>query len=369
MNSLVDEDEKAQNVAENEIKVNEMLPAYSGIEQMQEGDTITPFFTKMSSILLVLMYIIENCMPHVATSDCLSPSLVAQGGIHRLFTYSFIHCPIYSNPFISFTHIILVIFWWTKIGGHLEKLIGTIPFGCTVFLFWLIVGPVELAMAYILESIVDDATSSCSLGFGGILFAVWMVETKLVPFNVATIYGIHVNKWIPPIVWIIIISVVYRASVLSHMAGVVLGLLYGNGYLGCFTCYRVFGWKAAWLEEAEFMDCFTVRADFRNSPDNLVIPHKLPCDSDSCVMITIERIRPYIDVHGKRKRHPIIGRRQPRSSDRSSRSKPCLSEGLLNNISDNGEIAQSSEFAEEITQPSEFTGPKLNKMEEELCGL
>jgi membrane associated rhomboid family serine protease len=153
-------------------------------------------------------------------SVCLSPYLVLRGvQFWRLFTAPLFH--------IGFMHVALNMMAWTQLGPSLERLVGTLQF------VWLTL--VFAALGGLLHSLagVSGGSHECAVGLSGVIFSLVVVDSHLTPTATRTLFGI-VNvstRWYPLALLAALQLLLPSASVLGHLAGVLVGYAYCWGYL------------------------------------------------------------------------------------------------------------------------------------------
>ena len=166
--------------------------------------------------LSVLSFVLGIRSPSV----CLSPYLVLVGGqVWRLFTAPLFH--------IGLMHVALNMMAWTQLGPSLERLVGTVQF------IWLTL--VFATLGGLLHSLagVSGGGRECAVGLSGVIFSLVVVDSHLTPTATRTLFGI-VNvstRWYPLALLAALQLLLPSASVLGHLAGVLVGYAYCWGYL------------------------------------------------------------------------------------------------------------------------------------------
>lgn len=132
-------------------------------------------------------------------------------------------------------------------GKVLEQQFGSFIFLCITILFLLIIGPLQIPLAIMFETITMNkigllSTNQCGVGYSGVLFAYFMIYLSLIPNQRINFCGYQVKKWVVPFIELIMLSVMLQASFIGHLSGIIVGLLYITGLPGCFqlrqTCMR-----------------------------------------------------------------------------------------------------------------------------------
>eukprot|EP00485_Elphidium_margaritaceum_P008420 CAMPEP_0202695160 /NCGR_PEP_ID=MMETSP1385-20130828/8828_1 /ASSEMBLY_ACC=CAM_ASM_000861 /TAXON_ID=933848 /ORGANISM="Elphidium margaritaceum" /LENGTH=177 /DNA_ID=CAMNT_0049351135 /DNA_START=382 /DNA_END=915 /DNA_ORIENTATION=- len=118
----------------------------------------------------------------------------------------------------------------------------------------------------------------CGIGFSGILFAYFMVYTKLIPSEEMSVFGIKCRKWMIPFIQLLVLSFLLRASFIGHLSGIIAGYLYIAGVPGFFAQRHLF---IKYVEHMNIMQCITNRSDYYASPQQPLINvfNFAPCSS------------------------------------------------------------------------------------------
>lgn len=122
-------------------------------------------------------------------------------------------------------------------GIRLEPLLGSRRFLLLLLLFSVSTSVCVVAMSYIIEIVLGfqglQLMHQCAVGFSGVIFALKVLHNSYFPYGDAFIFG-----WFPVpsryTCWVelfIIQLVTPNASLIGHLAGIVVGLLYINGPL------------------------------------------------------------------------------------------------------------------------------------------
>ena len=172
------------------------------LQSSSNGTAVSlPIMVKILMAINILFFVAELAMAPLVSTYCLSPSRIlakpSEFGA-SLFLSNFFHLnPLRSGPF-GLLHIILNMLTLKHIGTVLEKEFGSIAFlGITLFMV-LMVGPIQIPLAVLLNSVSMGnigifSLYQCGLGFSGILFAFFMIYLKILPQSERTVYGFKVR--------------------------------------------------------------------------------------------------------------------------------------------------------------------------------
>nr|CAB3265563.1 rhomboid-related protein 4-like [Phallusia mammillata] len=127
----------------------------------------------------------------------------------------------------------MVSFLWK--GRSLESKIGSRQFLYMLAVFSVLVNVVMLYLNYAAAMFFSDASymNQCAVGFSGVVFAVKVVTTQMMPQGTSLIMGfIPVNSRLSCWFELVLIQVlVPNASFTGHLAGILVGLAYVKGPL------------------------------------------------------------------------------------------------------------------------------------------
>eukprot|EP01084_Bolivina_argentea_P189875 326428_1 len=171
----------------------------------------------MCKILLginLILFFSELLMHSLVSSYCLSPQRVYNNPIEyapSLFLSNFFHLnPLQSGPMGVF-HILFNMMTLWNIGTFLEKEFGSISFVGITLCFVIIVGPLQIPISFMLNSLAMGKIGlfspyQCGIGFSAILFAYFIVYLKLTPRETMNVYGVQCKKWMMPFVQLLVLS-------------------------------------------------------------------------------------------------------------------------------------------------------------------
>ncbi|CAK8678610.1 rhomboid-related protein 4-like isoform X1 [Clavelina lepadiformis] len=136
----------------------------------------------------------------------------------------------------------MVSFLWK--GMWLERKIGSVRFLYMIGVFTVLVNTVMLYLNYFVALILNDPSyiNQCALGFSGVVFAVKVVTTHMMPRSTSMIMGfIPVNSRFACWLELLLIQVLIpNASFTGHLAGILVGLAYVQE-----TLRRIVEWPLA----------------------------------------------------------------------------------------------------------------------------
>ncbi|XP_029923550.1 rhomboid-related protein 4-like isoform X2 [Myripristis murdjan] len=114
-------------------------------------------------------------------------------------------------------------------GITLERRVGGAWFLYLLSVFYVLTGLVYLLLGVWLTEITKDQSYSwnCAVGFSGVLFALTVISNYYCPLGVTNVIGIH-TTWVE---LTLIQLVAPGTSLISHLAGILVGLLYIAGPL------------------------------------------------------------------------------------------------------------------------------------------
>lgn len=232
---------------------------------------------------------------------CLSPAKIIDefetgnftaNGVASLFLSNLFHLNPWTSGAMGFMHIGMNMMTLVGVGKHLEKQFGSLSFLCFSLLFLCIVGPLQIPIAMILETMTMKSipllsTNQCGVGFSAVLFAHFMVYLRIIPNDKVTMFGIQMPKWMLPFVQLLLLSILLHASFVGHLSGIITGLVYVTGLPGCFmqrqVCIRN-------MENNCCIQGITKRSDFIPAPPSPKIRGFQPsfrCWSKSRAVITV----------------------------------------------------------------------------------
>ncbi|CAL8352604.1 unnamed protein product [Lota lota] len=126
----------------------------------------------------------------------------------------------------------LTSFLWK--GINLERRLGGAWFFYVLSVFSLLTGLVYLGLEAGLTELTDDPSYSvqCAVGFSGVLFALKILSNHYHPGGVTYVLGLRVDNRYASWVELVLIHITNPGtSLIGHLAGILVGLLYTTGPL------------------------------------------------------------------------------------------------------------------------------------------
>ncbi|XP_033097221.1 rhomboid-related protein 4-like [Anneissia japonica] len=127
----------------------------------------------------------------------------------------------------------MISFLWK--GRFLEQLIGSYYFAYLIAVFSVVTNIVMIGINIMAAEFLEDDSYilSCAAGFSGVIFALKVVTTHLMPNHRQSIMGIFSvpSQWACWVELVLIQVLVPRASFTGHLAGILVGLAYIKGPL------------------------------------------------------------------------------------------------------------------------------------------
>uniref|UniRef100_L7M4E6 Peptidase S54 rhomboid domain-containing protein n=1 Tax=Rhipicephalus pulchellus TaxID=72859 RepID=L7M4E6_RHIPC len=127
----------------------------------------------------------------------------------------------------------MVSFIWK--GMLLEPVLGGAQFAYIIVLFTALCGIVLLGLNYLLGTFVDSAFYyQCAVGFSGVIFALKVLNNYYFPGRSRRFLGIDIDLPAGQVVWlelVLIQLVTPNASLVGHLAGILVGLAYVYGVI------------------------------------------------------------------------------------------------------------------------------------------
>ena len=140
----------------------------------------------------------------------LSPQLVRQGQIWRIFTYAFVHGSVY--------HIFVNMYSFYNLGGYMESFLSEKRYGT------LILGGILSSAAFVF---LFGGERVLTIGFSGVLYAMLaMYFVRLIKSGAIRNPAIR-SSIVRNLVVNIMISFMPGVSLLGHAGGFAFGLIYG----------------------------------------------------------------------------------------------------------------------------------------------
>ena len=258
-----------------------------------------PLVTKSLFSINVALFLLELILYLLAQIDlvsmyCLSPAKIINeiqtssytiNGVSSLFLSNLFHLnPITSNIIMGVMHIMMNMMVLLSTGKWLEKQFGSVTFGTLSIFFLFIIGPLQIPLAILLETITMNkigllSTNQCGVGYSGVLFAYFMLYLNMIPNERVMFCGFQVKKWVVPFLELLMLSIFLHASFIGHLSGIIVGLLYITGIPGCFQSRQA---MIKYIENKFCFKCISNRKDFISTPSSPKINKFKP--SISCLV-------------------------------------------------------------------------------------
>ena len=237
-----------------------------------------PIICKLLLLINIVLFIVELLQTSWINEYCLSPQRTLdypKQYFLSLFLSNFLHLTPISSGIMGILHIFFNMKTLINIGRHLETEFGSISFlGITLF-FAIFVGPLQIPLAMFTSSISNESIgllsmNQCGIGFSGILFGYFIIYLKFV------VRSQEYKIWLIPFVQLIILSVLFRASFIGHLSGIIMGMIYISGFPGCFALRHSLIKK---IENWNSIKFLTNRSNFHGSSQQAIISKcsLMPC--------------------------------------------------------------------------------------------
>lgn len=218
----------------------------------------TLFFTAVCVALYVLTLLVDIDYGYIT----INPYRTAfQYELYRIYTSAFFHGGI--------MHIAMNMMSFQALGTSLEALFGSTMFFLLITTMIFTSGVLYVGTCVGLAAVLRDMSwlNYQSVGFSGVLFSLAALECFLSPVASRSIFGlITVPTKLYPWALLVVLQVMMpNISLVGHLAGLVVGLLYCAGKLH----WTVPSFKAVReLEEMPFMDRAVALDGFVRCPDH-----------------------------------------------------------------------------------------------------
>uniref|UniRef100_A0A3Q2Z9Y2 Rhomboid domain containing 1 n=1 Tax=Hippocampus comes TaxID=109280 RepID=A0A3Q2Z9Y2_HIPCM len=119
-------------------------------------------------------------------------------------------------------------------GIRLERRLGSVWFAYVLAVFSLLTGALYLALEAGLTQLTEDQSysSACAVGFSGVIFALKVLSNHYHPGGVTYVMGFPVSNRYASWVELVLIHITAPGtSLIGHLAGILVGLLYTTGPL------------------------------------------------------------------------------------------------------------------------------------------
>jgi membrane associated rhomboid family serine protease len=211
--------------------------------------------------------------------------------VFTLFDYSLVYknaiCPssvllensfggIFSSPWFhaSFYHVLFNMLMLSCNGGRVETMMGSLPFLGVNLMFSVFTNILYVILSWLLYLISDDFAPlvTCAVGYSGVLFAILVIETELTPNEDRSCCCLPIPARLYP--WFLLVfiqAVIPGVSMMGHLTGICVGIMYARGVLNFMTLSMA---HIRALEEKPWLRWFTSHRRFKRAPEEAAIT---PC--------------------------------------------------------------------------------------------
>ena len=143
--------------------------------------------------------------------------------VWRLFTSPFFH-----NGFL---HLALNMSAWVPLGSSLERSVGSVQFAYLTLLFALLGGSLHTLAGASAGKV--GAHRECAVGLSGVIFSLVVVDSHLSPAQTRSLFGFVTvpTRYYPLALLAVLQLLLPSASLLGHLAGVLVGYAFVWGWL------------------------------------------------------------------------------------------------------------------------------------------
>ncbi len=171
--------------------------------------------------------------------------------VWRLFTAPLFHA--------GLLHVAMNLSAWVPLGSSLERLVGSVQFAWLTLLFAVLGGLLHALAGTTAEG--SGVRSSCTVGLSGVIFSLVVVDAHLTPVASRTLFGVVSvpTRWYPLALLALLQLLLPDASMLGHLAGVLVGYAFIWGYLNWAV---LSGTTVNTLERARCLNTAVARQNF-----------------------------------------------------------------------------------------------------------
>jgi len=202
---------------------------HGGSLQTRGGDWFgsLPLGTKSVLLLNVCLYVSCVLFGYDAFHEvCMAPHWV----LHQLQVYRILTAPLFHGGII---HLAFNMTAFVPMASSLERLLGSVQFCHIVFLFVALSSCFHVALAVVAGALGFNAMHECAIGFSGVVFGVIVVDTHLQMVPRRSVFGFFSvpSQYYPVSLALFLQVIIPSVSFLGHLAGLLAGSAYVNGYL------------------------------------------------------------------------------------------------------------------------------------------
>ena len=202
---------------------------HEGGSQTRGGDWFgsLPLGTKSVLLLNVCLYVLCVLFGYDAFHEvCMAPHWV----LHQLQVHRILTAPLFHGGII---HLAFNMTAFVPMASSLERLLGSVQFCHIVFLFVALSSCFHVALAVVAGVLGFNAMHECAIGFSGVVFGVIVVDTHLQMVPRRSVFGLFQvpSQYYPVSLLLFLQVIIPSVSFLGHIAGLLAGSAYVNGYL------------------------------------------------------------------------------------------------------------------------------------------
>jgi membrane associated rhomboid family serine protease len=186
------------------------------------------FGTRFLMLFMIGLFVVQFCLLDRSATYYLLfiPDRILRGEVWRLFSSVLVHGGI--------LHLAMNMLTFSQLGATLETRIGSLSFFYHIAVFAVLTGLLHCVVAACMQlGGRSQPYFHGSLGFSGVLFALLVIDNAVGEPGPRSILGLCVvPSWIYPWTMLLVMQLLMRnASLLGHLAGIVIGYAYHCGIL------------------------------------------------------------------------------------------------------------------------------------------
>ena len=198
------------------------------MSRLQETLATIPFATRFIMGLCILTYMYQLLAdPALHNYTMVPKNVIYEHEFYRIFTSSLFHG--------SFMHIGMNMMSTMAVGSMLEKQIGTLMMGITIFHGIILTSTIYIFIAWLLYVSIgyDHLMMQHSVGFSGVIFQLSVIESSLSPHRSRSVFGVFTvsSRMYPWALLLVLQFVMPNISFLGHLSGILVGTLQYHGLL------------------------------------------------------------------------------------------------------------------------------------------
>ena len=198
------------------------------MSRLQETLATIPFATRFIMGLCILTFMYQLLVdPPLHNYTMVPKNVIYDHEFYRIFTSSLFHG--------SLMHIGMNMMSTMAIGSLLEKQIGTLMMGITIFHGIILTSTIYIFIAWLLYIIIgyEHLMMQHSVGFSGVIFQLSVIESSLSPHRSRSVFGVFTvsSRMYPWALLIVLQFIMPNISFLGHLSGILVGTLQYHGLL------------------------------------------------------------------------------------------------------------------------------------------